>query len=70
MCNGTEYYLSDCPGYDLNNVTGDYCLGGEYQAGVRCVDGIETLKLTLNYLYVSSYQCLLQRRLAMMDKFP
>jgi hypothetical protein len=29
MCNGTEYYLSDCPGYDLNNVTGvtgDYCL--------------------------------------------
>ena len=39
MCNGTEYYLSDCPGYDLNNVTGDYCLSGEYQAGVRCVDG-------------------------------
>jgi hypothetical protein len=38
MCNGNEYYLSDCPGYDLNNVTGDYCLGGEYQAGVRCVD--------------------------------
>ena len=48
MCNGTEYYLSDCPGYDLNNVTGDYCLSGEYQAGVRCVDGIETMKLTHN----------------------
>ena len=39
MCNGTEYYLSDCPGYDLNNVTGLYCLSGNYQAGVRCVDG-------------------------------
>ena len=48
MCNGNEYYLSDCPGYDLNNVTGDYCLSGEYQAGVRCVDGIETMKLTHN----------------------
>ena len=37
-CSGTEYYLSDCPGYDLNNVTGDYCLSGNYQAGVRCVE--------------------------------
>ena len=40
MCNGSEYTLSDCPGYDLNNVTGDYCLSGDYQAGVRCIEGI------------------------------
>ena len=39
MCNGTEYSLSSCPGYDLNNVTGDYCLSGMYQAGVRCIEG-------------------------------
>ena len=39
MCNGTEYTLSDCPGYELNNVVGDYCLSGNYQAGVRCVEG-------------------------------
>ena len=39
MCNGTEYSLSSCPGYDLNNVTGDYCLNGMYQAGVRCIQG-------------------------------
>ena len=37
-CSGRENYLSDCPGYDLNNVTGDYCLSGQYQAGVRCVE--------------------------------
>ena len=40
MCNGTEYTLSDCPGYELNNVAGDYCLSGNYQAGVRCIEGI------------------------------
>ena len=39
MCNGTEYSLSSCSGYDLNNVTGDYCLSGMYQAGVRCIEG-------------------------------
>ena len=38
MCNGSEYTLSDCPGYDLNNVMGDYCLSGDYQAGVRCIE--------------------------------
>ena len=40
MCNGSEYTLTDCPGYDLNNVTGDYCLSGDYQAGVRCIESI------------------------------
>jgi hypothetical protein len=39
MCNGSEYSLSDCPGYDLNGVSGEYCLSGDYQAGVRCVEG-------------------------------
>ena len=38
MCNGTEYSLSDCPGYALNNVSGNYCLSGENQAGVYCVE--------------------------------
>ena len=40
MCNGSEYYLSECEGYNLNNVSGDYCLSGNYQAGVRCIEGI------------------------------
>ena len=39
MCNGTEYSLSSCTGYQLNNVSGSYCLSGNYQAGVRCVNG-------------------------------
>ena len=39
MCNGSEYSLSDCPGYDLNGVSGGYCLSGGYQAGVRCIEG-------------------------------
>ena len=39
MCNGSEYSLSDCPGYNLNGVSGEYCLSGDYQAGVRCVQG-------------------------------
>jgi hypothetical protein len=39
MCNGSEYSLSDCPGYDLNGVSGEYCLSGDYQAGVRCIEG-------------------------------
>jgi hypothetical protein len=38
MCNGTEYYLSDCSGYELGDVTGDYCLSGNDQAGIRCVE--------------------------------
>lgn len=38
MCNGTEYDLSFCSGYDLNNVVGDYCLSGNFQAGIRCVE--------------------------------
>ena len=41
MCSGNEYSLSDCPGYDLNGVTGTYCLSGDYQAGVRCLEGRE-----------------------------
>ena len=39
MCNGSEYSLSDCPGYDFNGVSGEYCLSGDYQAGVRCIEG-------------------------------
>ena len=39
MCNGSEYSLSDCPGYDLNGVSGEYCLSGDNQAGVRCIEG-------------------------------
>ena len=39
MCNGSEYSLSDCPGYNLNGVSGEYCLSGDYQAGVRCIEG-------------------------------
>ena len=35
-CSGREYSLNECQGYDLNNVTGDYCLSGLYQAGVIC----------------------------------
>ena len=37
MCNGSEYTLRDCPGYDINAISGDYCLSGDYQAGVRCI---------------------------------
>ena len=42
MCNGSEYTLRECPGYDLN---GEYCLSGDYQVGVRCIQGtgIESL---------------------------
>ena len=39
MCNGSEYTLSDCPGYDLNAVTGDFCVSGDYQARVHCGEG-------------------------------
>ena len=39
MCNGTEYYLTDCRGFTPYSVTGDYCLSGNYQAGVRCIEG-------------------------------
>ena len=49
MCNGSEYTLSDCPGYDLNNVIGDYCLSGDYQAGVRCIES------TINQCFIHKY---------------
>ncbi|CAI7991475.1 Deleted in malignant brain tumors 1 protein [Geodia barretti] len=39
MCSGSEYYLCDCPGFALNNVAGDYCLSGEHQVGVWCIEG-------------------------------
>ena len=48
MCNGSEYTLSECPGYDLNGVSGDYCLSGDYQAGVRCIQGIESFTIKLH----------------------
>ena len=38
MCNGTEYDLTFCPGYNLSNVVGDYCLSRNFQAGIRCVE--------------------------------
>lgn len=37
-CSGDEYHFRDCPGYQLGNVTGDYCLSGNYQAGVYCTE--------------------------------
>ena len=40
MCSGAEYSLMECPGYNLGNVTGDYCLSGDYQAGIRCIQGL------------------------------
>ena len=40
MCNGSEYTLRECTGYDLNGVSGEYCLSGYYQAGVRCIESI------------------------------
>ena len=40
MCNGSEYTLSDCSGYVPNNVVGDYCSSGNFQAGVYCIEGI------------------------------
>ena len=36
MCNGTEYYLSECPGYILQDIPEGSC---ENQASVRCVEG-------------------------------
>ena len=39
MCNGSGYTLSECPGYDINGVSGEYCTSGDYQAGVRCIEG-------------------------------
>ena len=49
MCNGSEDNLYFCPGYDLNNVTGEHCLSGDYQAGVRCIEG-KNKTLILNKL--------------------
>ena len=40
-CNGTEYYLSDCVGYELAFTGGLYCHSGNYQAGVRCIEGVQ-----------------------------
>lgn len=38
-CNGTEYSFNECPGYDLMALDGPYCQSGNYQAGVRCIEG-------------------------------
>ena len=48
MCNGTEYTLSECPGYELVNATSEDCLSGLYQAGVRCIQGISRIFCTLS----------------------
>lgn len=53
-CSGREYTLSECPGYDLNNVTGDYCLSGLYQAGVICTEVI-TPCYASGYIQLSDY---------------
>ena len=53
-CSGRENTLSDCPGYDLNNVTGDYCLSGLYQAGVICTEVI-TPCYSSGYIQLSQY---------------
>ena len=72
MCNGSEYSLSDCPGYDLNGVSGGYCLSGDYQAGVRCIEGIY---IEINFFLVQHHdihpllQCLLQLHLVTMETF-
>ena len=59
MCNGSEYSLSDCLGYDLNGVSGEYCLSGDYQAGVRCVQGrdvrIDFVCCVKHYTYYSAH---------------
>ena len=52
MCNGNEYYLSDCQGYTLNNIAGDYCLSGNYQAGARCIEGFQSNKIIFNHFFV------------------
>lgn len=36
MCYGYEYDLSECYGYQLKNVQGDYCMSGNNQAGAIC----------------------------------
>ena len=41
-CSGNEYSFSDCPGYELDDALGDYCPSGNYQAGVRCIEGEAT----------------------------
>lgn len=39
MCNGSEYHLSECSGYNLGNITEGYCQDRYTQAGIRCVEG-------------------------------
>ena len=54
MCNGTEYFLSDCPGYILRDIPEGSC---ENQASVRCVEGtvyLSSFEFTSNS-YVHNY---------------
>ena len=69
MCNGSEYSLSDCSGYDLNAVTGDYCLSGDYQAGIRCIQGKNIYDYPIVIDNRPFLQCLHQLRLATMEIF-
>ena len=48
-CSGTEYDLRDCDNYTISEATTDYCLGGQYQAGVRCLEGV--------FYYTAMYSC-------------
>ena len=48
-CNGTEYYLSNCVGYELRKVEDLYCLSGNYQAGVLCIEGIQCFPYVHQY---------------------
>ena len=38
-CDGNESSLTDCPGFSLATVSGEHCLTGNHQAGVRCIEG-------------------------------
>ena len=39
MCNGNERNLTECPGFSLTSVSGQYCSTGNHQAGVLCIEG-------------------------------
>lgn len=36
-CEGIESSLTECPGYNLGEVTGYYCQTGKFQAGATCI---------------------------------
>ena len=55
MCNGSEYQLGACEGFDLNNVMGDYCLSESHQVGVVCIEGrglLPILRFEIDFCYI------------------